>query len=77
VRVFSLGRSEEGREMIVAAIADEATIARLDEYRAMAARLADPRGLTEAERARWCARPSRSTGSPAASTPPRRGAPRC
>ena len=51
VRVFSLGTSEEGREMLVAAVADEATIRRLDDYRAMTARLADPRGLTEAERA--------------------------
>jgi hypothetical protein len=52
VRVFSLGMSEEGREMIVAAVADESTIKRLDEYRAMAARLADPRGVPEAERTR-------------------------
>jgi hypothetical protein len=52
VKLFSLGRSEEGREMIVAAIADEATIARLEEYRAMAAKLADPRGVSDAERAR-------------------------
>jgi hypothetical protein len=52
VRVFSLGLSDEGREMIVAAVADSATIARLDDYRGMAARLADPRGLAPAERAR-------------------------
>ena len=52
VKVFSLGMSDEGREMIVAAVADSATIARLEDYRAMAARLADPRGLPAAERAR-------------------------
>jgi zinc carboxypeptidase len=52
VKVFSLGMSEEGREMIVAAVADENTIKRLDDYRAMAARLADPRGVSDAERAR-------------------------
>lgn len=52
VKVFSLGKSDEGRDMIVAAVADSATIARLDEYRAMAARLADPRGLAPADRAR-------------------------
>ena len=52
VKVFSLGMSDEGREMIVAAVADSATIARLDDYRAMTARLADPRGLAPAERAR-------------------------
>jgi hypothetical protein len=37
VKIFSLGMSEEGREMIVAAVADSATIANLDSYRAMAA----------------------------------------
>ena len=52
VKVFSLGMSEEGREMIVAAVADENTIKRLDDYRAMAAKLADPRGVSEAERTR-------------------------
>jgi hypothetical protein len=52
VKVFSLGMSDEGREMIVAAVADSATIARLDDYRAMTARLADPRGLAPDERAR-------------------------
>jgi len=52
VKVFSLGKSEEGREMIVAAVADENTIAHLDDYRAMVGKLADPRGLSAAERAR-------------------------
>jgi hypothetical protein len=51
-QLFSLGMSDENREMILLAIADEETIARLDEYRAMLARLADPRGLDAAERAR-------------------------
>jgi len=49
VRVFSMGVSEEGREMILVAIADEATIQNLDHYRQITARLADPRGLSEAE----------------------------
>ena len=52
VRIFSLGRSEEGREMIVAAVADEQTIRQLDDYRAMTARLADPRGVPDSTRAR-------------------------
>src|SRR3954470_21572255 len=52
VKVFSLGMSEEGREMIVAAVSDSATIAHLDDYRGMAAKLADPRGVSDAERAR-------------------------
>jgi Zinc carboxypeptidase len=52
VKIFSLGMSEEGREMIVAAVADEATIKRLDDYRGMATKLADPRSTNDAERAR-------------------------
>ena len=51
-RLFSLGMSDEGREMILLAIADEQTIGRLDEYRGMLARLADPRELPASERAR-------------------------
>ena len=51
-RLVSLGMSDENREELVLAVADEETIRRLDEYRAMAARLADPRGLSTAERAR-------------------------
>jgi hypothetical protein len=51
-RLFSMGKSDEGREMILLAIADEETIGRLDEYREMLRRLADPRGLSPAERAR-------------------------
>src|SRR3954467_2811187 len=52
VKVFSLGLSDEGREMIVAAVADENTIKRLDENRAMLTKLADPRALQPSERAR-------------------------
>ncbi len=46
VKVFDLGTSDEGRPMIVAAIADSATIAQLEHYRAITAALADPRRLT-------------------------------
>jgi hypothetical protein len=48
VKVFSLGTSEEGREMIAVAVADETTIAALDEYKGITRRLADPRSLDEA-----------------------------
>lgn len=51
VKVFSGGMSDEGREMIVVAIGDEQTIARLDDYRNMLGRLADPRGLDATARA--------------------------
>jgi hypothetical protein len=49
VRVFSMGQSEGGREMILVAMADEATLARLDDYKSLLARLADPRRTPPAE----------------------------
>ncbi len=47
VKVFDIGLSDEGREMIAVAVADSATIAALDSYRDVTRRLADPRGLTD------------------------------
>jgi Zinc carboxypeptidase len=44
-KVYSIGTSEEGREMIAVAIADEAVLARYDQNRAQLARLADPRTI--------------------------------
>ena len=49
VKVFSIGQSEEGREMLLVAISDHANIARLDRYSDIAAKLADPRTISEAE----------------------------
>jgi hypothetical protein len=49
VKVFSIGKSEEGREIVVVAIANEETIASLDRYRDITRRLADPRKLTDDE----------------------------
>jgi hypothetical protein len=46
--VWSMGLTEEGREMIVMAIADEATIARLEEYKGYLTELTDPRTTSEA-----------------------------
>ncbi|HTT65879.1 MAG TPA: M14 family zinc carboxypeptidase [Bryobacteraceae bacterium] len=45
VKVFSIGKTEEGREMIAVAVADERLLARLDENRARLAKLADPRTI--------------------------------
>jgi len=45
VKVFSIGRTEENREMIAVAVASEALIAHLDENRAKLAKLADPRSI--------------------------------
>ncbi len=51
VRVFTIGKSEEGREMIAVAVASEKLIAQLDQNRDRLAKLADPRtiGLNDAE----------------------------
>jgi hypothetical protein len=49
VKVFSIGKSEEGREMIAVAIASNETIANLDHYKDITRRLADPRKLTDAD----------------------------
>src|SRR5437588_6887263 len=46
VKAYSIGTSEEGREMIAVAIASESLIAPLDENRARLTRLADPRLLS-------------------------------
>src|SRR5213594_4567448 len=54
VKVFSIGTTEEGREMIAVAIASESLLAKLDENRARLTKLADPRTInlndTEADR---------------------------
>jgi len=51
VRVFTIGKSEEGRDIILLAIADEKGIAALDQLKSATATLADPRkiSLTAAE----------------------------
>jgi hypothetical protein len=56
VKVFAIGNTEEGREMIAVAISDEATIASLDSYREITARLSDPRAASEEEAQRLIAR---------------------
>ncbi len=48
-RLFTIGKSEEGRDMIVLAIADESTIKTLDNYKKILADLTDPRKLTDAQ----------------------------
>jgi hypothetical protein len=49
VTLFKIGKSEEGRDMIVVAIADETTIKTLDKYKKILADLTDPRKLSEAQ----------------------------
>jgi hypothetical protein len=45
VKVFSIGKTEEGREMIAVAVADEALLADLEANDARLAQLADPRSI--------------------------------
>src|SRR5204863_5603237 len=59
VKLFRIGKSEEGRDMVALAIADEATIKQLDKYKQITAKLTDPRKLQEAE-----ARQLIATGKP-------------
>ena len=48
-KLFTIGKSEEGRDIIVMAVADEATIKTLDKYKKTLADLTDPRKITEAQ----------------------------
>ena len=50
-RLWKIGKTEEGRDMVVLAIANERTILNLDRYKAMLAALGDPRKTSEARAA--------------------------
>src|SRR5256884_3371336 len=50
VKVFSIGTTEEGREMIAVAIASESLLAKLAENKARLATLADPRTINLADK---------------------------
>jgi hypothetical protein len=49
VKVFSIGKSEEGREMILVAISSDETIRNLNRYRDITRRLSDPRTLPDGD----------------------------
>src|SRR5271166_703539 len=49
VKVFTIGMSEEGRETLLVAVSDEQNLKKLDHYKELNARLADPRKTTDAE----------------------------
>jgi hypothetical protein len=49
VKVFTVGKSEEGRDFMLVAVSDEANIAQLDHLKDITAKLADPRKITDAE----------------------------
>jgi hypothetical protein len=49
VKTFTIGYSEENRETMLVAVSDEANIQKLDRYKEITAKLADPRKITDAE----------------------------
>jgi len=49
VKLFKIGVTDEGRDMVALAVADEATIKQLDKYKQITARLTDPRKIADAE----------------------------
>jgi hypothetical protein len=47
ISVWRIGKTEEGRDMVLLAVADEATIKQIEKYKGMVASLTDPRKTTE------------------------------
>ena len=47
ISMWRIGTTEEGRDMVLLAVADEATIKQIDKYKGMIASLTDPRKTTE------------------------------
>ena len=48
VKLWTIGKTEEGRDMVAVAIADEATIKNLQHYKDITAQLTDPRKTSDA-----------------------------
>src|SRR5882724_6237935 len=46
-KFWKIGQTEEGRDQVILAIADEATIQQLDKYKDILAKLGDPRKITD------------------------------
>jgi hypothetical protein len=47
VNFYTIGKTEEGRDMVLVVVSDEETIANLDTYKKINAALADPRKITD------------------------------
>src|SRR5215470_904294 len=60
VKVWSIGTSEEGREMLVVAVSDEANLAKLDRYKEITARLVQSRAARSHPPLSRNGRPSRA-----------------
>src|SRR5690348_1861093 len=59
VKVYRVGKSEEGRDFLLIAVSDESNISQLDKLRDITAKLADPRKISDADAAQLI-----STGKP-------------
>jgi hypothetical protein len=70
-------KSEEGREQMLVLVSDEANLAKLDRYKEITAKLADPRKISDTEAQTLIAKASRSTGLPARFTRPKPARRRC
>ncbi|MGA2587514.1 MAG: M14 family zinc carboxypeptidase [Candidatus Aminicenantales bacterium] len=49
VKVFTIGKTEEGRDWILVVVADEGTIKNLSQFKQIIAKLSDPRKISDAE----------------------------
>jgi hypothetical protein len=47
ISMWNIGKTEEGRDMVLLAVADEATIKQIDKYKGMIGSLTDPRKTTD------------------------------
>ncbi|MEO5894378.1 MAG: M14 family zinc carboxypeptidase [Vicinamibacterales bacterium] len=47
ITMWNIGKTEEGRDMVLLAVADEATIKQIDKYKGMIASLTDPRKTSD------------------------------
>ena len=54
VKVWTAGKSEEGREFLLVAVTDESNIAQLDKFKQITAKLADPRRSEERRVGKEC-----------------------
>jgi len=70
-------KSEEGKEQLLVAVGDEASIAKLDRYKAITAKLADPRKISDSEQNNLSVKGRLCTGLPDQFIRPRPARRRC
>src|SRR5260370_1627309 len=75
VKVFSIGKSEEGREMILVAVSSEQSITNLERYKDITRQLSDPRKISDDAAARLTAQGKPSNYATGAMHSPETGSP--